>query len=53
MAGTIFKALMKWGPVAIAAIMAAVETISDQNEAQRIDNIEERLNKLENGEEES
>ena len=52
MAGTIFKTLMKWGPVVIAAVMAASETLSEQKEAERIDNIEDRLNKLENGNEE-
>jgi len=52
MAGTIFKALLKWGPVLIAAVMAASETLSEQKEAERIDNLEERLNKLENNENE-
>lgn len=52
MAGAIVKTLMKWGPVLIAAVMAASETWSEQKEAERIDNIEDRLNKLENGNEE-
>ena len=50
--GTILKFAMKWGPVLIAAVMAASETWSDQKEAERIDNMEERLKKLENDKEE-
>lgn len=55
MAGTIVKTLMKWGPVLIAAVMAASEAWSEQKEAERIDNFEDRLSKLEkqNEEEES
>lgn len=53
MTGAIIKTLMKWGPILIAAVMAASETWSEQKEAERIDNIEERLNKLENNEEET
>ena len=52
MAGTIFKALLKWGPVLVAAVMAASETLREQKEAERIDNLEDRLIKLENGNEE-
>lgn len=51
MTGAFFKALLKWGPVVVAAIMAASETLSDQKDAERIDNLEERLNKLENNNE--
>lgn len=52
MAGGIVKTLMKWGPVLIAAVMAASETWSEQKKEERIDDIESRLNKLENNEEE-
>ena len=52
MAGTIFKTLLKWGPVLVAAVMAASETLHEQKEAERIDNLEERLSKLENENEE-
>lgn len=51
MTGTIFKMLMKWGPILVAAVMAASETWSEQKEAERIDDIEERLAALENNEE--
>ena len=51
MTGGIIKTLMKWGPVLIAAVMAASETWSEQKKEERIDDIESRLNKLEDNEE--
>ena len=51
MTGAIGKLLMKWGPVLIAALMAASETWSEQKEADRIDDMEERLKRLEEKEE--
>lgn len=47
MIGKIGKLLMKFGPIAIAALMAASEAWNEQKEADRIDDIEERLKKLE------
>ena len=44
------KTLLKWVPVVIAGATAVVQAISEQKEAQRIDDMEERLNKLENQE---
>ena len=42
-----FKSLLKWVPVVIAGVTAVVQAVSEQKEAERIDNMEERLNKLE------
>ncbi len=44
------KTLLKWVPVVIAGATAVVQAISEQKEAQRIDDMEERLIKLENQE---
>lgn len=46
------KGLMKWVPVVVAGATAVVQAISEQKEAQRIDDMEERLGKLENQENE-
>lgn len=44
------KSILKWVPVIIAGGVAVVQAISEQKEAERIDDMEERLIKLENHE---
>lgn len=44
--------LLKWVPVAIAGIVAVYQAIGDQKEAERIDDMEERIAKLETGDDE-
>lgn len=44
--------LMKAGPIIFAGIVAVCQAIADQKEADRIDDMEERLRKLEEDEEE-
>lgn len=44
--------ILKWGAVAVAALIAAVSTISDQKELERVDDIDRRLKELEKNEEE-
>lgn len=39
--------LLKWIPVAIAGAVAVYQSIGDQKEAERIDDMEERIAKLE------
>ena len=39
--------LLKWIPVAIAGVVAVCQSIGDQKEAERIDDMEERIAKLE------
>lgn len=45
------KKLFKWAPVVCAGVIATVQAIMEQKEADRIDDMEERIAKLENGEE--
>lgn len=42
------KGLLKWIPVVIAIAMAAVGEISSKVEQDRIDDMDERISKLEN-----
>ena len=44
--------LSKWIPVLIAAAIAVRQAIGEQKEAERIDDMEERIAKLEENEEE-
>lgn len=44
--------LSKWVPVLIAGAIAVCQAIGEQKEAERIDNMEERIAKLEESEEE-
>lgn len=39
--------LLKWIPVAIAGVVAVYQAVGDQKEAERIDDMEERIAKLE------
>ena len=41
------KKMFKWIPVVIAAAVAGIQQISEQKEAERIDNMENRIAKLE------
>lgn len=43
--------LLKWVPVAIAAVVAGYQTLSEQKESERIDDMEERIARLEEAEE--
>lgn len=43
--------LLKWIPVVIAGVVAVYQAIGDQKEADRIDDMEQRIAKLEEGEE--
>ena len=43
--------LLKWIPVAVAGIVAVYQAMSDQKESERIDDMEERIAKLERTEE--
>lgn len=45
------KKLLKWTPVVCAGVIATVQAIMEQKEADRIDDMEERIAKLENKEE--
>lgn len=45
------KKLAKWIPVVIAGAVAVFQAIGEQNESERIDNMEERIAKLEETEE--
>ena len=44
------KKLLKWTPVVSAGIIATVQAIMEQKEADQIDDMEERIAKLENKE---
>ena len=39
--------LLKWVPVAIAGIVAVCQAVGEQKESERIDDMEERIAKLE------
>ena len=41
------KSLVKWIPVAVAVVMAAIGEISGKLEQDRIDDMDERISKLE------
>lgn len=41
--------LLKWIPVAVAGIVAVYQAVGDQKEAERIDDMEERIARLEEG----
>ena len=43
--------LLKWVPVVIAGVVAVYQAIGDQKEAARVDEMEERIAKLEEHEE--
>lgn len=43
--------LLKWIPVAIAGIVAVAQAVGEQKESERIDEMDERIARLENGEE--
>ena len=47
----IAKNVLKWIPVAIAAIAAGAQTIAEQKNEEKMEEMEERLSKLENKEE--
>lgn len=44
--------LLKWIPVAIAGIVAVYQAVGEQKEAERIDDMEERIARLETGDDE-
>ena len=41
------KKWLKWIPVAIAAVVAAAQTIGEQKQQERIDDLDDRISKLE------
>lgn len=41
--------LLKWIPVAVAGIVAVYQAVGEQKEAERIDDMEERIARLETG----
>lgn len=43
--------IMKWIPVVAAGVVAVVQAIGEQKEANRINNMDERIARLENKEE--
>lgn len=43
--------LLKWVPVVVAGLVAVCQAIGEQQESERIDNMEERLARLEGTEE--
>ena len=44
--------LLKWIPVAVAGIVAVYQAVGEQKEAERIDDMEERIARLETGDDE-
>jgi hypothetical protein len=44
--------LLKWIPVAIAGVVAVYQAVGEQKEAERIDDMEERIARLETGDDE-
>lgn len=44
-----FKKLVRWAPIAMAGVVAVVQAINEQKEEDRINDMDARIEKLENG----